>query len=434
MTDQLEHERQELSSEQHLSGFSTTGDRPIEPRSSSTVSRSLARCFSFLGYGIVIVVLVAAFLEFTAWAIWSIHPLTRRADPENQAASPVYTGAVWAGEFWQEESLRRRKGTVYVPFRVWGVTDWHGKYINNDPGVRGVWRRTTNPANCDPSHEVNLWTFGGSTMYGTVVPDWATIPSYLSRDLNAGSRVCIEISNFGVEGYVSDQELILLAEQLKAGGHPDVVVLYDGVNDSSLAWAVSGSPNAHFLFGTVKSRVEGSLSGRLDFLQQSYALRLVREALARLRPTPSFASLIAKQRSNVLSTFDNYQGNLRLARALSEAYKFRLYCFWQPLLVYGHKPLVPFEQHMADQDVSATSAESAWFLTMVEVYREAERHAAENDSFVFLADLFDSTQEPLYVDEAHLGPRGNELVAQAIANYVLDHPVPWQDRKLGTQE
>lgn len=261
-------------------------------------------------------------------------------------------------------------------------------------------------------------------MYGTAVPDWATIPSYLSRDLNTGSQVCTKISNFGVEGYVTDQELILLAEQLKAGGHPDIVILYDGVNDSSLAWAPSGSPNAHFLLGTVKSRVEGSLSGRLDFLQKSYALRLVRETLARVRPTGVFTSLVAKQGPNVVSTFNNYEGNLRLARALSEAYNFKLYCFWQPLLVYGHKPLVPFEQHMADHDVSGISAESAWFLTMVEVYRDAEHHAAENDSFVFLADLFDSTREPLYVDEAHLGPRGNELVAQAIANYVHDHAGP----------
>lgn len=59
---------------------------------------------------------------------------------------------------------------------------------------------------------------------------------------------------------------------------------------------------------------------------------------------------------------------------------------------------------------------------MVGVYREAERHAADEGSFVFFGDLFDSTREPLYVDEAHLDPRGNELVAQAIASFVLKHP------------
>lgn len=110
-------------------------------------------------------------------------------------------------------------------------------------------------------------------MYGTAVPDWGTIPFYLSRDLNAGSKDCVFVSNFGVEGYVTDQEVILLTELLKAGEHPDIVIFYDGVNDSLMAWSPSGPPNPHFMFGDVKKRVEGSLSGRLDFLQKSYTVR-----------------------------------------------------------------------------------------------------------------------------------------------------------------
>jgi lysophospholipase L1-like esterase len=335
----------------------------------------------------------------------------------------VYAGVEWAREFWQEEYLRRKKPTVYVPFRIWGVKNWHGKYINNDQGVSGVWRRTISPASCDPLHRVTVWTFGGSTMYGTAVPDWATIPSYLSREMNAaGSRDCVVVSNFGVEGYVTDQESILLAELLKAGGHPDMVIFYDGINDSSLAWPPSGPPDAHFSFRTIKTRVEGSLSGRLDFLQKSYGVRLAREGLARLHSKRSFESLISEAQPNVVATLANYEANMRLVRALSEAYKFRLYCFWQPVLIYGHKPLVPFEEQLATRDASGTSMDSAWFLTIAAVYREAERHAVSNGNFVFLGGLFDSTREPIYVDEAHLGPHGNELAAQAIAAYIQDHP------------
>jgi len=422
MTHLLERVKRLHPSDMHSSGSSEMDQQAGGSRRTSSLLRFLTCCCFFVGYTVIIVALVAALLEFAAWAFWSLHPVTRQAELENQIASPVYKGAEWAREFWQEESLRRKKPTVYVPFRIWSVTDWHGKYINNDPGIRGVWRRTINPANCDPQHRVSLWIFGGSTMYGTAVPDWATIPSYLSRQVNAGSRDCVVISNFGVEGYVTDQELILLVELLKAGGRPDIVIFYDGVNDSSLAWAPSGPTNAHFLFGTVKSRIEGSLSSRLDFLQKSYAVRLVREVLARTRPAGSFAALVSNQQPNVISTMNNYEANLHVAQVLSDAYKFKLYCFWQPILVYGHKPLVPFEQQMADRDASGTSAESAWFLTMIAVYREAERHAADKGGFVFLGDLFDSTREPIYVDEAHLGPRGNELAAQAIANFVDKHP------------
>jgi hypothetical protein len=140
--------------------------------------------------------------------------------------------------------------------------------------------------------------------------------------------------------------------------------------------------------------------------------------LARLQPASSFRGLVAKQQPNVVATFSNYEGNMRIARALGESYKFKLYCFWQPMLTYGHKPLVPFEQQMAARDATGTSADSAWLLTMHAVYEEAHRHTSTDGVYVFLGGLFDSTKEPLYVDEAHLGPRGNEIVAQAIAAHI----------------
>jgi lysophospholipase L1-like esterase len=384
------------------------------------IFRSLPPFFSFLGYAIVVVILLAAFLELASWAIWSIHPVNREAELENQGSSPVYAEVDWAREFWREESLRRQQSRAYVPFRIWGVPEWHGKFINNDQGAMGTLRRTIDAANCGAAHPTTIWTFGGSTMYGTAVPDFATIPSYLSRELNSRSRDCFVVLNFGVEGYVSDQELILLEEQLKAGGRPDIVVFYDGVNDSSLAWAPSGHPTPHFMFGMVKSRIEGSLSARLDFLQKSYAVRLTRAALARHPSANALAALIAKQQPNVISAFGNYEANMHLARVLSDAYRFKLYCFWQPMLTYGHKPLVPFEQQMGARDSTGTSADSAWFLTMNAVYLEAERHAS-SDGYVFLGGLFDSTREPLYVDEAHLGPRGNEIVAQAMVARIRAH-------------
>jgi len=425
MTDVLKDDRLADSDQRSLPASMALKARSGGPRVASSGLRLLNRFCSQLGYIILVATVITLLIELASWAIWSIHPLTRQAEFENQIESPVYAGADWAQEFWREESMRRKKATDYVPFRIWGVTSWHSRYINNDQTTRGLVRRTINPANCGNRPNVNVWTFGGSTMYGAGVPDWGTVPSYLSRELNAGSRDCIFVTNFGVEGYVTDQELILLEEQLKAGGRPDLVVFYDGVNDSILAWPPTAPPIAHFMYRSIKARVEGTTSGRLDFLQKSHAVRLVAELLERRHSATSFASLVSRAQPNVLATLSNYEQNMRLARALADTYKFKVYCFWQPMLVYGHKPFVPFEQQMATRDVKGDTNESAWFLTNAAVYREAELHAARDGAFVFLGYLFDSTHEPVYVDEVHLGPRGNELAAQAIARFVRARSSEW---------
>lgn len=415
MTSILKYDKDSVPG-QRLAGTSAMNDtRGAITKRGSRVLRAFSLFCSLLGYTIVLAVVVAGILELGARIFWLIHP-TRQTWFANQRESPVYAGVDWAQQFWVEEPARLKEPRVYVPFRVWGVTKWHGKYINNDDGANGLLRRTINPT-CNSSRRVNVWVFGGSTVYGTAVPDFATMPSYLSRELNVAGQDCVVVTNFGVEGYVTDQELILLEEQLKAGGRPDIVIFYDGVNDACLAWP-PGPRDRHFSFSMLKARIEGKVRGRLDFVQNSNALRLVALGLSHFRSPSSFISLVAKTGPNVVATLDNYEANIRLVRALGEAYKFKIYCFWQPMLVYGAKPLVPFEQQMATRDARGDTYDSAWFLTDAAVFREAELHAAGDGGFVFLGHLFDSTREPLYVDEAHLGPRGNEMVAQAIANYV----------------
>ena len=374
--------------------------------------------FAVLGYTVFSLVVLAALLEFASWAIWSAFHTKHLEGPENQAASPVYAGAAWAQEFWQEEHSRQKSRHDYAPFLLWNVSNWHGKYVNNDEGKTGVWRRTINPTRDDcKTHQVTVWTFGGSTMYGTGVPDWGTVPSYLSRDLNAANSDCVVVSNFGVEGYVSNQELILLMEQLKAGGHPNIVIFYDGLNDACTARPGLSDPEPHFSIDTIKPRIEGSISGRFDFVRESYTLRLAGATRQFLSRRHSSQSVPGESHSTIVAALDNYDANLSVAKALAKAYNFRIYCFWQPSLFYGHKPLVPFEKQLPE-----IAAKDSWSLIITAVYREAETRASSIGNFIFLGSIFDSVAEPIYIDEGHLGPRGNELAAQAVAEYIENHP------------
>lgn len=256
--------------------------------------------------------------------------------------------------------------------------------------------------------------FGGSTLYGTGVPDWATIPSYLSRDLNSVKGTCMVVRNFGVEGYVTNQEVILLMEQLKAGGRPGMVIFYDGVNDSYAGAISPGVPTAHMSLSNIKARVEGTLSGRLDFLRSSYTLQVAVAALNSLRLSTAANSAVDEAKSKAAATLDNYERNLQIAAILGKAYGFRVFCFWQPAFVYGHKPLFPFEMTIADNQAAKKS-----FNMLNKVYQHAQRRAATDNVFVFLGDVFDSVNEPVYIDKwMHLAPLGNELVARSVADYV----------------
>jgi lysophospholipase L1-like esterase len=386
---------------------------------SVVTERRVKRFFAVVGFAVCGLVVLATLLELASWAAWSLAPHSEiRHGFELQRTSPAYHGEGWAAEFWQNEPRRQISRKVYVPFRVWSVTPWHSKYVNNDESNTGLWRRTINPTQDEcKTRPVNVWTFGGSTMYGTAVPDWATIPSYLSRDLNASGSGCVVVSNFGVEGYVSNQELILLMEQLKAGGHPDIVIFYDGLNDAGAAGPSSGPPKPHFYIEKIKPRVEGSLAGRFDFIRESYTFLVAKAVEGVLFGRHSSQSVLNELHTKAVATLDNYEANLRVAKALAQAYRFRIYCFWQPSLYYGQKPLVPFERQLPE-----ISTRDPWAMITTAVYQEAENRAATTGGFVFLGGMFDSVKEPIYIDQGHLGPRGNELAAQAVVQYIQAHP------------
>jgi lysophospholipase L1-like esterase len=384
-----------------------------------SIDQRLTACFAIFGYAVFSLLVIGILLELFSWIGLSTYHRVRQALRPTPVTRPL-ASEPWAQEFRKEESSRQNLHKIFVPFRVWGVENWHGKFINNDESRMGVVRRTVNPTSqtCTEQSMRSIWMFGGSALYGSGVPDWATLPSYLSRALNASRSNCVIVVNFGVEGYVTNQEVIALAEQLKAGGHPDTVIFYDGVNDAGAAAYSSGTPLPYFTFLEIKNRVEGSISGRLDFLLRSHTFHLIaviERSLPHASPSESRQGEVIQAAAAAL---DNYEANLRFARALSKAYGFKLYCFWQPSLYYAHKPLVPFEQEKVN---AANPQTDYWRSAVIAGYEEAETRAAAPGEFVFLGRLFDSNSEPLYVDMVHLGPLGNELVADYIAKYISNH-------------
>ncbi len=331
--------------------------------------------------------------------------------------NPAYAAFPWASECMREESAQVKNRHLYFPFRIWGISEFHGNCVNNDATGLGVIRRTINPGNpaCADQPKLKVWVMGGSTVYGTLIPDWATLPSVLSRVLNTASR-CVEVANLGVESYNTNQEVILLQEQLKAGHVPDVVIFYDGFNDTNTTFS-PGGVQAHLGYVTTKRKLEGGFASQLEFLvERSAVWRLVVEITKAWGQKKVTASYLEPTPQRVALTLDNYLENIKIAKKLGELYGFKLCAFWQPVMLFGDKPLVPYERELLLHEWGAGLPREGF----APVYREAEQRAQRDRQFIFLGHIFDQADQPLYLDWVHLNPAGNDLVAQFIGAHLQD--------------
>jgi lysophospholipase L1-like esterase len=376
------------------------------------------KIFTILGMLLFALVIVAALVEVSAFIALHAYRSFHR-DPLAPQQSPVYDSESWGREFWAEQtSFWAKARSTYQPFTVWGVRKWHGKYINTDDTELGTWRRTVQfmGHDCSKSEVRKVWVFGGSTMFGVGAPDSATIPSYLSRDLNVHPTDCVEVTNLGVEGFVTNQELILLLQQLKAGHRPDVAIFYDGVNESLVGAFSPGVPTAHWYFELIRSKFEAPSQTRLTFLRQLYSAQLIGLLMERSATQNQATISDGELAARALATVENYEANLNLVQLLANQYRFKAYFFWQPLLAYGNKPLVPFEQKL--KEARTEELQGRVHRALRAVYEQAEKESVASHKFVFLGNAFDEVKDPIYVDEFHLDPRGNEIIAHTIAEPV----------------
>ena len=95
---------------------------------------------------------------------------------------------------------------------------------------------------------------GGSSLWGFGARDDHTIPSLIARELHEHG-VRVEIRNLAEIGYVSTQEMIALSASSSRAIGPDLVLFYDGVNDTTSA-LLEGEADAHHQRDQPGSRVQ----------------------------------------------------------------------------------------------------------------------------------------------------------------------------------
>jgi lysophospholipase L1-like esterase len=257
--------------------------------------------------------------------------------------------------------------------------------------------------------------FGDSALWGTGSTDAETIPSQLAKLYqDAGQKTCVR--NYGEAAWISTQGVIQLLLQLKAPNRkPDIVVFYDGTNDTLMS-SEGAPPGAHLgykrfrrLFANAQTEDEPGFRF-LSGTNTARALDRISTKLYEIRhsgPKPTLPQEGAKAAAQ--RTIDNYQQNLQLVDSLAQIYSFRPFYFWYPTSTVGHKPLTAEEQVY----VTAEMTEGPRELQVTRAtYALCEK--LRRPRFEYLGNFLDGLPQRLYVDVSHLTPEGNRLVAQHI--------------------
>ncbi len=324
---------------------------------------------------------------------------------------------------WVREYIREMNGgareTGWHPYVYWHRKPHHGKYLNVDEaGVRRTWNSTPSPA----PGQLKVFMFGGSTLWGVGARDDFTIPSHVAKKLNAQLDSGVWVTNFAEEGYVSTQGVIALMLELRKGNVPDVVVFFDGVNDTFSAFqnGVAGiSENENHRVAEFNSLA------RFNWRQTIETLALYRLTAGLLRyrggsPSAMFAPSDGRSIDALApAVVEVYLQNVRIVDALAQRFGFRAIFFWQPT-VFTKKHLSQRERRWYGQPVAAFAGfgSGTSFHGVNGALRERIR-TSRIDNVHDLSGVFDEGSGTIFIDEWHITEAANEKIAEHIVRTFL---------------
>jgi lysophospholipase L1-like esterase len=209
--------------------------------------------------------------------------------------------------------------------------------------------------------------------------------------------------NFGQTGYVSTQDLILFELQLALGNAPDVAVFYQGFNDTLSAYG-------HGISGLPLSEVNRAR----DF----YTGRLLDDGHMVLRPQTNLKlddlSLVASADGTAEGVVTRYLANVELLETLADAYDVELLFVWQPALFYK-QPRSPEEETLWQANEDRRPG-------LIDFYQQVDRLLREQtpENMAILSDLFQDTENQVFIDPVHITEDGNLAVAQTLLPRLIE--------------
>jgi hypothetical protein len=369
----------------------------------------LSRLYNIVGIVLVNLVVLFAVMEIVSIVVLNLHQLTvfKPVQPLAPAQQPYYTSVSWGAQYWTE--FDQSHGVIYSPYVVWRRAAFQGQTIHVGPSGN----RVTPGANCQPG-SYRVFTFGGSTTWGTGSPDDQTMPAFLQSELSArrGGPICVV--NFGETGYSSTQEVVRLMLALHWGNIPDEVVFLDGFNDVYAAYQ-DGQAGVHQNLGDISARfeVQSRPPPLVEWLDQSATWHLYQDIAHPAQGLATYKSMGVDTGDLAQNVLQIYAANRRLVMALGHEYGFTYDFFWQPTICASQKTIV------GEEPVIVTSLDPALIELCGAIYSRAEQQTSAADHFYDLANVFDNQPQQIYIDISHVIPAGNQILARAIVDQMM---------------
>lgn len=274
----------------------------------------------------------------------------------------------------------------YEPWMMFRVADHHSSNVN----VNGFERKSSPSQfiNSSSKDTVDVYFFGGSALYGSGLPDTATIPSQVVKLIQKNNPVkSVRVRNFGIPQYYSKQQLMLLTSLIFEGKKPDVVVFLNGLEDFY---------PARMLY--------------YDRPHYSYALQQSFEGKMLQKKDPSFVDstdqlyddppgVTADMYNSAL--YNKYVANLKNVSLLCDKAGIKSYFFCEPVPFYNFSAI-------ARQNFKGN------FGRFESIYPRLEKNSDSINNFVFLGNMLKDENGSAFIDGVNYSASFSQKISTAL--------------------
>ncbi|MFY9073861.1 SGNH/GDSL hydrolase family protein [Malaciobacter mytili] len=367
-------------------------------------SKSIFSILKQIIINISIFILLIIFLAFLSITISYLYYSFIKKEPTFGKDFIAFENKNWLIKYFQE--VEKVKNLVYYDSYVaWKRLPFKGELINiTEEGIR----KTPQHHNLKEDAKT-VYFLGGSTMWGLGSSDKQTIPAYFSKY----SKGNFKTVNLAEPGYSSFQEYITLSIKLAKGGTPDLVIMYDGVNQA-ITLVKEFNQFSHFEEKSIKSALEiKKIQDLKNITYSNYFYSIINpiskllEKIIKKNKEPLFDLNEQRVYESAIETIESWA----MAKQIANSKGSKFIAILQPVSAIG-KPKI---DHLnLDENLIETYK---LLYTEIKKLLKTEKYKDISKSVYNLSNIF-NIDKYLYYDYCHTSHEGNKIVAKKIIEIV----------------